>query len=363
MPFFTFSLKLLQAQVDFDDQSSWEYLFKVYWVLLKGKLSLTLDELLKAKNPWKAPPVDASNWAYSGEIYSGNGDKNSVSGNCCANKEAVNPKRRKLDNKPKVLEKESSLPVEKPGENKVAHAHGESSWASKELLEFVAHMRNGDTSVMTQFDVQALLLEYIKRYKLRDRRQQCQIVCDQRLLNMFGKARVGHIEMLKLLESHFLLKNEVPVRNTITAGFIDAVDSQLDWNADSQMTLVIDKRRKVRKKIDDKGLPTNLDAYAAIDVHNINLIYLRRDLMENLVNNPEKFFEKVVGSFVRIKVSSSDQKPEMHRLVRVVGIHFTIGHPFLLLSFIYTINHCDVFANFFLIRCVQVPVRVRNLIK
>lgn len=314
-----FQLNKEGAQVDFDDQSSWEYLFKVYWVLLKGKLSLTLDELLKAKNPWKAPPVDASNWAYSGEIYSGNGDKNSVSGNCCANKEAVNPKRRKLDNKPKVLEKESSLPVEKPGENKVAHAHGESSWASKELLEFVAHMRNGDTSVMTQFDVQALLLEYIKRYKLRDRRQQCQIVCDQRLLNMFGKARVGHIEMLKLLESHFLLKNEVPVRNTITAGFIDAVDSQLDWNADSQMTLVIDKRRKVRKKIDDKGLPTNLDAYAAIDVHNINLIYLRRDLMENLVNNPEKFFEKVVGSFVRIKVSSSDQKPEMHRLVRVVG--------------------------------------------
>ncbi|PHU27107.1 Zinc finger CCCH domain-containing protein 44 [Capsicum chinense] len=41
------------VQVDFDDKTSWEYLFKVYWVILKEKLSLTLDELVQAKNPWK----------------------------------------------------------------------------------------------------------------------------------------------------------------------------------------------------------------------------------------------------------------------------------------------------------------------
>ncbi|TYG98387.1 hypothetical protein ES288_A10G113500v1 [Gossypium darwinii] len=41
------------VQVDFDDQTSWEYLFKVYWTLLKEKLSLSLDEIIKAKNPWK----------------------------------------------------------------------------------------------------------------------------------------------------------------------------------------------------------------------------------------------------------------------------------------------------------------------
>ncbi|KAK8478069.1 hypothetical protein V6N13_064840 [Hibiscus sabdariffa] len=41
------------VQVDFDDQTSWEYLFKMYWILLKDKLSLSLSELIKAKNPWK----------------------------------------------------------------------------------------------------------------------------------------------------------------------------------------------------------------------------------------------------------------------------------------------------------------------
>ncbi|KAJ0646776.1 putative chromatin regulator PHD family [Helianthus annuus] len=42
-----------KVQADFDDKLSWEYLFKVYWVYLKGKLSLTLDELTQAKNRGK----------------------------------------------------------------------------------------------------------------------------------------------------------------------------------------------------------------------------------------------------------------------------------------------------------------------
>ncbi|PHU25201.1 Zinc finger CCCH domain-containing protein 19, partial [Capsicum chinense] len=41
------------VQVDFDDKSSWEYLFKVYWMYLKEKLSLTQNELIQAKSPWK----------------------------------------------------------------------------------------------------------------------------------------------------------------------------------------------------------------------------------------------------------------------------------------------------------------------
>lgn len=43
--------KPVQVQVDFDDKGSWEYLFKLYWVYLKEKLSLTLCELIQAKNP------------------------------------------------------------------------------------------------------------------------------------------------------------------------------------------------------------------------------------------------------------------------------------------------------------------------
>ncbi|XP_059285232.1 zinc finger CCCH domain-containing protein 44-like [Lycium ferocissimum] len=42
-----------KVQVDFDDKGSWEYLFKLYWVYLRDKLSLTVSELIQAKNPEK----------------------------------------------------------------------------------------------------------------------------------------------------------------------------------------------------------------------------------------------------------------------------------------------------------------------
>ncbi|KAE8662872.1 hypothetical protein F3Y22_tig00113124pilonHSYRG00275 [Hibiscus syriacus] len=48
------------VQVDFDDQTSWEYLFNTYWILLKEKLSLSLSELIKAKKPWKEIAKGAS---------------------------------------------------------------------------------------------------------------------------------------------------------------------------------------------------------------------------------------------------------------------------------------------------------------
>ncbi|MBO8631137.1 hypothetical protein INO08_15640, partial [Staphylococcus aureus] len=81
-----------------------------------------------------------------------------------------------------------------------------------------------------------------------------------------------------------------------------------------------DKRRKSRKRVDERGrLQTNLDDFAAIDVHNINLIYLRRKVLEDMLVDMDKFQEKVVGSFVRIRISGTAQNQDLYRLVQVVG--------------------------------------------
>ncbi|KAH9768391.1 GW repeat-and PHD finger-containing protein NERD [Citrus sinensis] len=170
-------------------------------------------------------------------------------------------------------------------------------WATNELLELVALMRNGDTSMMSQFDVQSLLMEYIKINNLRDPCRKSQIVCDSRLLNLFGKPRVGHLEMLKLLESHFFIHEHSPVV---------AVGS--DENHDNRLMTVHDKRRKTSKKADKRGGQPNPNEYAAIDVHNVNLIYLKRCLVENLIDETDKFNDKVVGSIVRIRLPIGDQK-------------------------------------------------------
>ncbi|CAK8539975.1 unnamed protein product [Lathyrus sativus] len=293
------------CEVDFDDKTSWEYLFKVYWVYLKADLSLTFDELLRAKNPLKdaAPVVQTSH-----ELYHLNkDDKGSGSENSCIDIESNNLKNKKSKG-PSSGDTGVSLPEC-------------ASWASKELLEFVSHMRNGDTSLLSQFDVQNLLLEYIKKNNLRDPQQKSQIVCDSRLVNLFGKARLGYIEMLMLLEPHFLVKDNTRAENTLGAGVSDAVANEKETmdNYNKQPILVNDKRGSTSKR-DDVPMPqNNQDAYAAINAHNINLIYLRRSLMESLTDDTEKIHEKVAGSFVRIRISSGDQKQDMYRLVQVVG--------------------------------------------
>lgn len=196
------------------------------------------------------------------------------------------------------------------------------NWASEELLDFVAHMRDGDRSVISQFDVQALLLEYIKRKNLRDPRRKSQIICDRMLENLFGKPRVGHFEMLKLLESHFFEVPPTVMDDNQGGGVVDPEpDPEPENSEGSALGTGSEKRRKGRGK-GTRAMQGNLDDYAAIDMHNIGLIYLRRNLMEEIVDSePEDFEEKVVGSFVRIRISSSgQQRQDIYRLVQVVGM-------------------------------------------
>lgn len=307
--------------MDFDDKSSWEYLFKDYWIDLKEKLSLTLDELDQARNPWKVSDVFAGKQESPNELYDANNDEGSDSDSSSGNTEISNSKRRKSKKrlKPRSKENDSPAPARASG------AEGPSlgicaEWGSKELLEFVMHMKNGDRSVLSQFDVQALLLEYIKRNKLRDPRRKSQIICDSRLQSLFGKPRVGHFEMLKLLESHFLIKEDSQA-DELQGSVVDTEASQLEnvGISDSLVKTGRDKKRKSRKKGDERGSQSNLDDYAAIDIHNINLIYLRRNLVEELLEDSEKLHDKVVGSFVRIRISGSGQKQDLYRLVQVVG--------------------------------------------
>ncbi|XP_039062955.1 zinc finger CCCH domain-containing protein 44-like isoform X2 [Hibiscus syriacus] len=178
------------VQVDFDDPTSWEYLFKMYWVSLKEKLSLTLDELTKAKNPWKENATMEKSFGDLGASFS---------------------KRRKNLMQRTFFSKVETVEAVKPG---------------------------------------------ITKYYL---------------------------------------------------GPTDTISERSE--------VVVTSYRKV----DEKGKRTNPDEFAAIDVHNMNLIWLRRNLIENLIDDVDKFNDKIVGSFVRIRLPGNDQKQDMYRLVQVVG--------------------------------------------
>ncbi|KAL0378369.1 UNVERIFIED_CONTAM: Zinc finger CCCH domain-containing protein 44 [Sesamum radiatum] len=390
----------MQVQVDFDDKSSWEYLFKVYWVYLKEKLSLTLSELTQAKKPWKDVAAVGCKPQLSDVLRTAVDGKVSISYRSADHLELNKPhieisllqsdglatavssidnhgaklNRDKVEDGPShsldTVKQNMDEVTDEPSINKAADEQGikeatykpstekkqdyptivkdsdkpcickitnckESNkpsidciteWASKDLLEFVAYMKNGDTSAISQFDVQTLLLEYIKRNNLRDPRRKSQIICDPMLKNLFGKPRVGHIEMLKLLEYHFLIKEDSQNNSFIPAGFVGsaASDMEVDGNIYDSSVPSNSRKRKTRKKSEEKAPQSDLNEYAAIDVHNINLIYLRRNLMEHLIED-NNFNDKVIGSIVRIRISNIDQKPDVYRLVQVVAEPYKIG--------------------------------------
>ncbi|GJX62758.1 zinc finger CCCH domain-containing protein 19-like protein [Tanacetum coccineum] len=284
-----------QGNANFNDKNSWEHLFKDYWTETKAKHNLSLTELSQAKNPWKGSGKQESSIAQSDVKDDDNLDPNNP---------PENPKPRKSRRNAKKLKYDAD---EDDSNTRAGPCNGD--WLSKDLLEFVTHMRNGDTSAISQFEIQDLLLEYIKRNKLRDPNRKSQIICDARLENIFGKKRVAHIEMLKLLESHYLVKEESQIDDA--QGIV--VDTEVSPVDDK------DRKRKGRKKGDRRGPQSNREDYAAIDIHNINLIYLKRKLVEDLLDDMETFHEKIVGTFVRIRISSANQKQDIYRLVQVTG--------------------------------------------
>ncbi|XP_047310147.1 zinc finger CCCH domain-containing protein 44-like [Impatiens glandulifera] len=306
------------VQVDFDDKTSWEYLFKMYWLYTKDKLSLTLDELTKAKTPRKA----AGNTAFKGkDLVTVSGNKNcrrpTLDAHYKCNDLDVNS--TVINQQIKISHNIDSPAINTPSTDGGALVTGSAKWASKELLAFVAHIKNGETSVLSLHDVQILLQGYVQRNNLHDPIHKSQIICDTRLVKLFGKPRVGHFEMLKLLEFHFPLKDESLESVSLFNMYPTAVsEPERNGNSDYYFLTSGDKKRKNCLR-GEGGSSTDLSEYAAIDVHNISLIYLRRRLLENLVHDIDKFHEKVVGSIVRTRFFNGDQKQDMYELVQVIG--------------------------------------------
>ncbi|KAF8100129.1 hypothetical protein N665_0230s0014 [Sinapis alba] len=158
-----------KVQVDFDDQGSWEYLFKIYWVSLKEKLSLSLDDLTKARNPWKS-----------------SASKRKATSRLHEKDDGSSPGVMKASSRAKVRKMEAALDSNGSLDDRLPPLTNAAAWATDELLDFV------------------------------------------RLMRLFGKERVGHLEMLKLLDSHFLDQERSPVTDNSAGGVTVTMSFQVD---------------------------------------------------------------------------------------------------------------------------------------
>ncbi|KAL1191911.1 Zinc finger CCCH domain-containing protein 44 [Cardamine amara subsp. amara] len=212
-----------KVQVDFDDQGSWEYLFKIYWVSLKEKLSLSLDDLTKARNPWKSSASTASKRRTTSRVH----EKDD--GNSPGVMKASRAKVRKME-AVSVCKFGPSLDSNSSLGDRLPPLTSAAAWATDELLDFVGYMKNGDVSVLSKYDVQTLVLEHVRRNNLQNSPQGSEIMCDPKLMRLFRKERVEHFEMLKLLDSHFLDQERSPVTDTSAGGVTETMSYQVDAN-------------------------------------------------------------------------------------------------------------------------------------
>ncbi|KAL0448458.1 UNVERIFIED_CONTAM: Zinc finger CCCH domain-containing protein 19 [Sesamum latifolium] len=321
----------MQVQVDFDDKSSWEYLFKVYWVYLKEKLSLTLSELSQAKKPWKDVAAVACKPQLSDVLRTAVNGKVSISSRSTEHSE-LNKAHMEIN----LLQNDglatavSSIDNHgaKLNRDKVEDGPSHSVDTVKQNMDEVTDEPSINKATDEQGIKEATYKPSTEKKQdyptiVKDSDKPC--ICKITNSKDSDKPSIDCITewaSKDLLEFVTHMNMEDSQNNSfIPAGFVGSVasDMEVDGNIYDSSMPSNSRKRKMRKKSEEKAPQNDLNEYAAIDVHNINLIYLRRNLMEHLIED-KNFNDKVIGSIVRIRISNIDQKPDVYRLVQVVGI-------------------------------------------
>ncbi|KAH7430453.1 hypothetical protein KP509_09G099900 [Ceratopteris richardii] len=321
------------VQVDFDDKETYEGLFKDYWEELKLKLSLSSEEFKKACQSRDADGIDnyesVSNNNGEEDIEDENDDSTDVEDPPTARHARLMKRKRLLRhsapedtsasefeedvNDDEDEEEEDDVKFEKKGHNRVPEFDG---WASKELLDVISSLKEDPKKPQPVYLVKKLLWRYIDENKLTNSRKRGQIVCDQRLRKLFGKKLVGRFEMMKLIGLHVASTSKLLASKGRELQNNEADMVELDDAEETQLG----KKKARRKGDENKRVKPDPSEYAAINVKNINLIYLKRSVLDVLRNDPE-LESKAVGAFVRIRVPGSANKIDAcYRLVQVTGV-------------------------------------------
>lgn len=287
----------LQGKVDFKDRDTYEGLFKEYWEIIKEKEGLTLDDVYTAKAKMKK---SENFWSCSGSMMFGDDEKEDelIISDC------------DLD------EMEEYKPLRKRRWSKAQDFIG---WASKPLLEFLKSLGKDITKRLSQYDVDCMIAEYIRENNLGDPENKKRVVCDEKLHSLFRKKSVFKNRIYKLLDIHFaenLLQLEEEEFEDKDKSSLRDKNDNLKVSCKNQITVSTDKKSP-EVEVESIVQPTG---YASIVAENINLVYLRRSLVEELLKHHESFEGKVVGSFVKVKTDTRDYlQKTSHQLLRVTG--------------------------------------------
>ncbi|KVI08167.1 GYF-like protein, partial [Cynara cardunculus var. scolymus] len=143
-------------------------------------------------------------------------------------------------------------------------------WGSRPLIEFLESIGKDTGKQLSQYDVTAIINEYVHNFNLFHPLKKKKVMCDERLRSLFGKKSVPRIKIYDLLESHFAENHD------------SSEDDDLYNSEEYENVNITCKKQKVassEKKAphQKKKVPeTPLSCFAAIIPENIKLLYLKR---------------------------------------------------------------------------------------
>ncbi|XP_020239213.1 zinc finger CCCH domain-containing protein 44 [Cajanus cajan] len=336
-------------KISLDDRETYECLFKEYWEIVKEKEGLTGEDISAAQlNCQKATNFmhqknlsrseegkqnDSTSWDSKdilteiAKVKEGltSEDISAAQPNYKRGKKFMHHKSSSEDEEEKLNDSMSSDSDEgyKPPKRKRYNLEKFVGWGSKPLISFLASIGKDETEPLTQWSVTSLIHEYIKEKNLHDPKYRGKFLPDEKLFPIFRKKVVSKSQIYSLLKCHFAKKlddsssekNDKQIKNSSSDKHVNDRPKCMK----SRLSSLIGK--SVLRKGD---FFIKSSHFASMSVNNINLIYLKRSLVLEFSKQPETFMNKVVGTFVRAKVDSSDSKQrKSHHLVRVVGVVFS----------------------------------------
>ncbi|KAJ4849553.1 hypothetical protein Tsubulata_048345 [Turnera subulata] len=195
-------------------------------------------------------------------------------------------------------------------------------WGSKPLIEFLGSIGVDTAKKMSQFEVTNLVNKYVNEHGLRDKKKKKRVVCDERLLPIFGRKAIGRNKISDLLEPHFAENQD----DDSLFGSSEEEEEGEGGEKEEEEDGGDEERRRGRragvsnsgKKVaKEKVLEAPKSCYAKIVPENVKLVYLKRSLVQILAQEPEVFERKVVGSLVRVPRDRNDYlQKNSHLLVQ-----------------------------------------------
>ncbi|CAN1243582.1 Uncharacterized protein At5g08430 [Linum perenne] len=188
-------------------------------------------------------------------------------------------------------------------------------WCSKELFEFLASVGKDTSQQLTEHEVSDIIKRYSAENNLFHPERKKKILCDSKLYKLFSRNSVNSSSMHQPLKKHFADNQS---------------DDDLGLAADDEQNAEVTckKQRFSTSEAEcqeKEAVPlARKSCFASVTTQNIKLVYLRRNVVEELSKESENFDAKVIGSFVRVKADPYDySQKNSHLLVQVKGVRRT----------------------------------------